>query len=260
MATVVNPASSSGAMAADPGRIVPVYVWQMPVRLAHWGLVIALVVLTITGSYMHDPYLVAHGERAWFMGWMRFIHELSGFFLIGIFVPRAYWFFAGNRWAQWRAWLPLTARQRTSFKSMVAYYGFRRRKPLEEIGHNSLAALAYICVFGLVAVEFLTGLVLFSVVEGGPVLRFLVGWIPRLIDIQWIRSVHFLGMFIFVGFFIHHVYSAVLVGIAEKNGEIESIFTGWKFVPRHLLQEDEAREARAAEGRSKRHGAKGSHE
>ena len=52
----------------------------------------------------------------------------------------------------------------------------------------------------LVAVEFITGLVLFSVVEGSPFLRFFVGWIPRIIDIQWIRCVHFLIMFIFVGF------------------------------------------------------------
>jgi Ni/Fe-hydrogenase 1 B-type cytochrome subunit len=43
-----------------------------------------------------------------------------------------------------------------------------------------------------------------------------------------------------VGFLIHHVYSAVLVGSAEKNGEMESIFTGWKFVPQRLIEEDEA--------------------
>ena len=98
---------------------------------------------------------------------------------------------------------------------------------------------------------------LFSVVEGGPFLRFFVGWIPRIIDIQWIRIVHFLVMFIFLAFFIHHVYSAVLVGIAEKNGEMESIFTGWKFVPRHLVEEDEAREAHAIERRSTRAAAKG---
>ena len=34
-------------------------------------------------------------------------------------------------------------------------------------------------------------------VEDGPVLRFFVGWIPRFIDIQWIRFAHFLVMFIF---------------------------------------------------------------
>jgi Ni/Fe-hydrogenase 1 B-type cytochrome subunit len=257
MATVIKPASPSRSLERDPERIVPVYVWELPVRLAHWGLVIALIVLTITGSYMHYPYVVAYGPGAWMMGWMRFIHELTGLFLIGIFVPRVYWFFAGNRWARWRAWLPLTARQWTSFKSMVGYYGFRRRKPFDEIGHNSLAALAYMGVFFLVAVEFLTGLVLLSVVEGGPVLHFFVGWIPRIIDIQWIRFVHFLVMFIFVGFLIHHVYSAVLVGIAEKNGEMESIFTGWKFVPRHLLEDDEAREAQFIENRAKRAAAKG---
>ena len=68
---------------------------------------------------------------------------------------------------------------------------------------------------------------------------------------------HFLVMFIFVGFLIHHVYSAVLVGMAEKNGEMESIFTGWKFVPHHLLEEDEFREAQLIENRAKRAAAKG---
>jgi Ni/Fe-hydrogenase 1 B-type cytochrome subunit len=105
-------------------------------------------------------------------------------------------------------------------------------------GARLSAALAYMGVFSLVAIEFLTGLVLFSVVEGGPVLHFLVGWIPRFIDIQWIRFVHFVVMFMFVGFLIHHVYSAVLVGSAERNGEMESIFTGWKFVPQRLIEED----------------------
>jgi len=135
---------------------------------------------------------------------------------------------------------------------MVAYYAFRRRKPFDEIGHNSLAALAYMGVFSLVAIEFITGLVLFSVVEGGPVLHLFVGWIPRFIDIQWIRFAHFLVMFIFVGFLIHHVYSAVLVGAAEKNGEMESIFTGWKFVPQRLIEEDTNAEIPSASPRGRR--------
>jgi Ni/Fe-hydrogenase 1 B-type cytochrome subunit len=120
---------------------------------------------------------------------------------------------------------------------MVAYYGFRRRNPFEEIGHNSLAALAYIAVFSLLALEFITGLVLFNVVEGGRILNVFVGWIPRVINIQWIRSSHFLIMFLLVAFFIHHIYSALLVGISERNGEMESIFTGWKFVPKRLVDE-----------------------
>jgi len=237
MASSITPVSASGNRASDPERIAPVYVWELPVRIAHWGLVVSLVLLTVTGTYMHSPYLTSVGSRAWVMGWMRFVHELSGLLLIAIFIPRIYWFFAGNHFASWRAWLPHTSRQWNSFKSMVAYYGFRRRQPFAEIGHNSLAALAYIVVFSLVAVEFITGLVLFSAVEGSRVLGFFVGWIPRVIDIQWIRSAHFLIMFLLIAFFIHHIYSAMLVGISESNGELESIFTGWKFVPQKLVDE-----------------------
>jgi hypothetical protein len=38
-------------------------------------------------------------------------------------------------------------------------------------------------------------------------------------------------IFGFIAFTIHHVYSAVLVSAEERNGLIESIFTGYKFVP-----------------------------
>ena len=79
---------------------------------------------------MHSPFLISVGSHAWAMGWMRFIHELSGFFLIAIFVPRIYWFFAGNHYASWRSWLPHTLRQWASVKSMVAYYAFMRRQTL----------------------------------------------------------------------------------------------------------------------------------
>jgi Ni/Fe-hydrogenase 1 B-type cytochrome subunit len=122
MATPTTPACTSNGLSNDPERIVPVYVWELPVRMVHWGLVGSLVLLTVTGTYLHSPFLAADGSRAWVMGWMRFLHELSGFLLIAIFIPRIYWFFAGNQYASWRSWLPHTARQWTSIKSMVGYY------------------------------------------------------------------------------------------------------------------------------------------
>ncbi len=82
------------------------------------------------------------------------------------------------------------------------------KKPFEQIGHNTLAGLTYIVVYFLIACECVTGLVLFATVGGSPTLTFFVGWIPHVIDIQWIRLVHFLFMFFLMGFFIHHVYSA----------------------------------------------------
>jgi Ni/Fe-hydrogenase 1 B-type cytochrome subunit len=60
-------------------------------------------------------------------------------------------------------------------------------------------------------------------------LGFFVNWIPRWIDIQYLRETHFLAMYAFWVFFIHHLYSALLTSSEEKNGCMESIFTGYKF-------------------------------
>jgi Ni/Fe-hydrogenase 1 B-type cytochrome subunit len=220
-------------------RPIALYVWEWPVRLAHWLLVLSLVVLTLTGFYMHGPMLEAHSSRAWVMGTVRFIHECGGFFLIAVLILRLYWFvYAGNQWATWRSFFPLRKRQWVGAVTMLSYYTFRRREPDLVIGHNFLAAMTYLVIFSLLSIECLTGLILFNGVSHEHVLGFFVGWIPQIIDIQYIRMMHFLIMFLFMAFLVHHVYSAVLVSLEEKNGLMESIFSGWKFVPRKLLDEE----------------------
>ena len=59
-------------------------------------------------------------------------------------------------------------------------------------------------------------------------------------DIQWLREIHFLVMFGFWMFFIHHLYTCILVAVEEENGLMESIFSGWKFVHRSLLEKKQA--------------------
>ena len=90
---------------------------------------------------------------------------------------------------------------------------------------------------GMAFVEILTGLALYSRILGSKTLTFFVGWIPRVVDVQWLREIHFLVMFGFWMFFIHHLYTAILVSVEEENGVMESIFSGYKFVPEHELRE-----------------------
>jgi Ni/Fe-hydrogenase 1 B-type cytochrome subunit len=45
-------------------------------------------------------------------------------------------------------------------------------------------------------------------------------------------------MFFLMGFFIHHVYSAVLVAMTERNAEMESIFSGYKFVDDETIDQE----------------------
>jgi Ni/Fe-hydrogenase 1 B-type cytochrome subunit len=118
--------------------------------------------------------------------------------------------------------------------------------PTPHIGHNALAGGSYAVMYGLALVEILTGLALYSRILGNRVVSFFFGWIPHLIDVQWLRETHFLVMFVFWMFFIHHLYTAILVSIEEENGVMESIFSGYKFVPEHELREALAEESEEA--------------
>jgi Ni/Fe-hydrogenase 1 B-type cytochrome subunit len=216
--------------------IIRVYVWEFPVRLAHWALVVAIIVLSFTGVYIHNPFIVARGDSAWVTGTVRYIHILSGFVFSAAFLLRLYWFFVGNQWARIGQFIPLSKERRGGMRGMLQYYGFLKWNPVSEIGHNALAGSAYCAIFGLIALEILSGMALLYQTSSSPFLGFLIGWLPRLIDIQYLRAMHYFIMFAFGTFFIHHIYSAILISWEEKSGLMESIFTGYKFISRGMLE------------------------
>jgi len=224
----------------EPGfPTVRVYVWELPVRVSHWFIFLPIVVLSFTGYYIHNPFIVAKSTTTFLMATMRFIHVVAVFVFIGAFLLRLYWFFMGNSWSNWRAFVPIHRRQWRGMGGMVAYYSFFRKDLAHHVGHNALAAVTYLLMFTFMLIEIITGLTLYTQVRGKWALGWLFGWIPGVIDIQHIRLVHFCIMFTFFAFVIHHVYSAVLVSWEERNGLIESIFTGYKFVPKAELEEEE---------------------
>jgi Ni/Fe-hydrogenase 1 B-type cytochrome subunit len=174
---------------------------------------------------------------------MRFVHLLSAFAFLGAIVIRVVWMFIGNQWSHWDQFIPTTKKRWKDFAETGKYYGFMSWSPTPHIGHNALAGAAYAAVFGMASVEILTGFALYSRILGSNWLSFFIGWLPRLIDIQWLREIHFIVMFGFWMFFIHHLYTAILVSIEEENGVMESIFSGYKFVPEHELREAIAEES-----------------
>lgn len=220
-------------------RLARVYVWEIPVRIAHWLIFASVTVLCLTGWYIHSPYLISRGRTAYTMGAMRFAHIVAGYTLICAFIVRAYWALAGNYWANWKWLVPTNRAQWKALGQMIRYYTFFRREPVHQVGHNALAGLAYAWIFFAMLVEIFTGLVLYGQTRGPGIAHSLFGWAGRLVDFQYLRLIHFLGMFFFLAFVIHHVYSAVLVSIEERNGLMESIFSGYKFVPEWELKEEE---------------------
>lgn len=246
----MNATADAAGQAASPvadERLARVYVWEWPVRIAHWTIFCAIVVLTFTGYYLYDPFIISRGHDAYVMGTVRFIHEISGFVLIAAFLLRVYWAFKGNRWARWRQFLLIEPRRWRGAQNMMRYYMFLRREPESRVGHNPLAGATYGAVYTLLLVEILTGLALFNNVLHSAVLGFFIGWLPSWFDIRYLRETHFLIMFILWAFFIHHVYSAVLMSIEERSGLVGSIFSGYKNLPLSFLAADPERRSEEKE-------------
>ncbi len=59
-------------------------------------------------------------------------------------------------------------------------------------------------------------------------------------NIQTQREIHFFIMFMLIGFTIHHIYSAWLVSREKKNGTLDSIFSGYKYITEAELSETDA--------------------
>ena len=231
------------------GPAIAVYVWQYPLRLAHWGIVISIAVLSFTGYYIHNPFIVSQPQHPFLMGWFRFVHESFGMAFIAFFLLRLYLFFAGDRWVRWRVMVPLHKAQWKEMFEVMKFYAFIRPTPVSKVGHNAIAAFSYIGIYTLVLVEILTGLVMFNWLRHSPILTPLVGWIPRMIGIQNVRLIHFCLMFVFIAFGIFHVHLCLIVSSAEKRGLLDSIFTGYKIIPVDELEEDDKVAIEAARGK-----------
>jgi Ni/Fe-hydrogenase 1 B-type cytochrome subunit len=213
-----------------------------PLRLVHWGLAISILVLSVTGYYIHDPFIVGQSHRPFLMGWFRFVHEACGMLFLALFLLRVYLFFGGNKWCGWRQYIPLSKGDFKEMLEVMKFYGFMRPTPVSKIGHNRMAAFSYVGIYALVFVEIVTGLVMYQRLLHNAFLLALVGWIPRLIGVQYLRLIHFFLMYVFFAFAVFHVHLCMLVSRAEKRGLMDSIFIGYKVIP-----VDELRQAEEAE-------------
>jgi len=231
------------------GVAVAVYVWQYALRLVHWGLVLSIGVLSVTGYYIHNPFVVGQTSTTFLMGWIRFVHEAFGMAFIGFFLIRMYLFFAGDRWVRWQALVPLHKSQWKEMIEVMKFYAFMRPTPVAKVGHNAMAAASYIGIYTLVLVEIVTGLVMFNWLRHSPILTPLVGWIPRFVSMPNIRLIHFFLMFVFIAFGVFHVHLCLIVSSAEKRGLLDSIFTGYKIIPVDELEEDDHNAIVAAPGK-----------
>ena len=217
-----------------PDERVRLYVWQVPVRLTHWLTAGCIVVLSLTGGYIADPFLIAPGGGV--MTTIRLIHILAAFTFLVSGLLRTWWLLAGNRFARWSAFIPTSRYQAMELFRQAGFYGFIRKEIPKVLGHNQLAATAYVALFALLLVETVTGFALDGLMGSEPGAT-LFGWLRELMGPQLLRLIHHLAMWAILAIALFHVYSCVLVDHIEKNGLMSSIFSGYKFPTREEVVE-----------------------
>jgi len=192
------------------------------------------VVLSLTGGYIADPFLIPAGGST--MMTARLIHMVAAITLLASGLVRTWWLLAGNRFSRWSAFIPTSRVQATELFRQAGFYMFLRREIPKVLGHNQLAAAAYLALFFLLLVETVTGFALDGLIGSEPGAT-AFGWLRELLGPQTIRLVHHLSMWAILAIALFHVYSTILVYHLERNGLVSSMFSGFKFVPRDEIIE-----------------------
>jgi Ni/Fe-hydrogenase 1 B-type cytochrome subunit len=211
-----------------------VYVWQLPVRFYHWINALCVLALAVTGYLVGSPLAIKSASEASFGYWfgtVRFIHFLAAFVFFFNFLFRLYWGFVGNQFARWQNFILHRKEQIQEVADVLRVDVLQvQKKPLESIGHNSLAGFTYFLTFLAFLFQSITGFGMYSAMSHA--------WLPHLFS--WIvpvmggdfavRQWHHVMMWFFVVFSMIHVYLVFYHDYVEGRGVTSSMVGGWKFI------------------------------
>ena len=211
-----------------------VYVWQLPVRFYHWLNSLAVVVLCVTGYFIGKPVAIVSAAEAsfsyWF-GWVRFIHFVAAFIFFFNFLFRIYWGFVGNKYADWKNFIPYKKRHWDEIVQVLRIDILQvSQKPLESVGHNTLAGFTYFISFLAFLFQSITGFGMYAAMSDA-FLPNMFAWIVPLMGGDFaVRQWHHVMMWFFIIFSIIHTYLVFYHDYVEGRGTISSMAGGWKFI------------------------------
>ena len=167
-------------------------VWDLPVRVFHW-----LLVLCFAGAW-----ITAESEH-----W-RLVHVTLGYTMAGLVAFRVLWGLVGTRYARFASFVRGPGAVLGYLKSLIG------RNPEHHTGHNPAGALAIVGLLGLIAVTAASGFATYNELGG-----------------EWLEELHegaANGMMLLV---IVHVVGVVVSSFVHKENLVRSMFTGRKPVP-----------------------------
>lgn len=182
-----------------------VRVWDLPTRLFHWGLVLCVVGLIITGN-LGGNAMVWHGRL--------------GYAVFTLLLFRITWGLAGGHWSRFGNFLYGPA-------SLVAYLRGQSR-PEHNVGHNPLGMLSVLALLLILAAQVGSGLLADDEIAfTGP----LAGLVPS----DWVgqaTSYHKkVGKLILIALVALHLGAIAFYKLVKKQNLVRPMILGDKTVP-----------------------------
>lgn len=178
--------NATSASPAEPRRAL---VWDAPVRVFHWLMVLSFVIAFVT----HE------GER-----W-RLVHVTAGYTMAGLVVFRLLWGLFGTRHARFASFVRGPGAVVAYLKALLA------RRPQHFLGHNPAGALAIVALLGLTLLSAGTGWTIYNDLGG---------------DV-WEEVHEFAGnaMLLIVAV---HIVGVALASWMHHENLVRAMVTGWK--------------------------------
>jgi cytochrome b len=182
-------------------------VWDLPVRLFHWVLVVLLFCSWATQEWDH-------------MNW----HVWSGYSILTLLLFRVVWGFVGSDTARFGRFLrsPLAALQH------LAHLG--RREPDREIGHNAAGGWMVLVMLALIGVQVGTGLFANDLDDGGDTEGPLMHLVGKDFS-NWLDHIHSLNFKLIEAVVVLHVLAIVVYAVLKRHDLVRPMVTGTKLMP-----------------------------
>ena len=199
-----------------------VVVWDVPVRLIHWMIVVAVGV-------------------SWWSAEERImdVHRYSGYALAGLLVVRSYWGFFGSSTARFGQFIK-------GPRAIAAYLRGAAGTPAP--GHNPLGAWSVVALFALLLTQVVVGLFVTDIdgLESGP-----FSWLVSFDLSRTLADVHEFVFDLLLIFIALHIAAVLFYLLVRRTNLIGAMFTGrrpadavasgaklaagWRIVPGLLL-------------------------
>jgi cytochrome b len=167
-------------------------VWDLPVRVFHW-----LLVLCFAGAW-----ITAESEH-----W-RLVHVTLGYTMAALVAFRVVWGLLGTRYARFASFV-------RGPRAVVAYLrSLSGTKPEHHTGHNPAGALAIVGLLALIAVTAATGWAAYSEIGG-----------------DWLEEVHEVAANGLLALVLIHLVGVVVGSWVHRENLVRAMLTGRKPVP-----------------------------